>query len=58
MAKEHGSVSAEHGLGLHKSKYLQLNKGKQSVDIMRQMKTMFDPKCILNPYKVLPYQTD
>lgn len=58
VSKENGSVSAEHGLGLHKSKYLQLNKGKQSVEIMRQMKNMLDPKCILNPYKVLPYKTD
>ena len=58
VARERGSVSAEHGLGLHKSKYLQLNKGKQSLDLMRQMKTLFDPKCILNPYKVLPYATD
>ena len=58
VAKEHGSVSAEHGLGIHKSKYLQLNKGKQSLDLMKQMKNMFDPKCILNPYKVLPYKTD
>ena len=58
VAKEQGSVSAEHGLGLHKSKYLQLNKGTQAVEIMKQMKNMFDPKCILNPYKVLPYRTD
>ena len=58
VTKEHGSVSAEHGLGLHKSKYLPLNKGKQSVELMKQMKNIFDPKCILNPYKVLPYQTD
>jgi len=58
VAKQDGSVSAEHGLGLHKSKYLLLNKGKQSVETMKQMKNMLDPKCILNPYKVLPYQTD
>lgn len=58
VAKERGSVSAEHGLGLHKSKYLELNKGKKSLELMKQMKTMLDPKCILNPYKVLPYETD
>jgi FAD/FMN-containing dehydrogenase len=58
VSKEHGSVSAEHGLGLHKSKYLQLNKGKKYLELMQQMKTMFDPKCILNPYKVLPYKID
>ncbi|UJR35447.1 hypothetical protein I4U23_028203 [Adineta vaga] len=58
VSKERGSISAEHGLGLHKSKYLQLNKGTQSLELMKQMKMMFDPKCILNPYKVLPYQID
>ncbi|CAF0971661.1 unnamed protein product [Adineta steineri] len=58
VAKEHGSVSAEHGLGLHKSKYLELNKGNHSLELMKQMKNMFDPKCILNPYKVLPYKID
>jgi FAD/FMN-containing dehydrogenase len=58
VTKEHGSVSAEHGLGLHKSQYLQLNKGQKSVEIMKQMKNMLDPKCILNPYKVLPYKID
>lgn len=58
VAKEKGSISAEHGLGLHKSKYLELNKGKQSLELMKQMKKTFDPKCILNPYKVLPYQID
>ncbi|CAF3364473.1 unnamed protein product [Rotaria sp. Silwood1] len=58
VAKERGSISAEHGLGLHKSKYLQLNKGKQSLELMKQMKNMFDPQCILNPYKVIPYQID
>ncbi|CAF0956247.1 unnamed protein product [Rotaria magnacalcarata] len=58
VAKERGSISAEHGLGLHKSKYLELNKGKQSLELMKQMKNIFDPKCILNPYKVLPYKID
>lgn len=58
VAHERGSVSAEHGLGLHKSKYLELNKGKQSLELMKQMKGMFDPQGILNPYKVLPYATD
>lgn len=58
VSQERGSVSAEHGLGLHKSKYLELNKGKEALETMKKMKNMFDPKCILNPYKVLPYKTD
>ena len=58
VSNERGSISAEHGLGLHKAKYLQLNKGKLSLELMKQMKNTFDPKYILNPYKVLPYQID
>jgi len=49
-----GSVSAEHGLGFKKPKYIYLSKPKNSVDIMKNIKDMFDPKGIMNPYKVLP----
>lgn len=49
-----GSISAEHGIGFKKTKYLQYSKSKESIDIMKNLKTMFDPNSILNPYKVLP----
>lgn len=51
-----GSVSAEHGLGFRKKKYLPLSKSPQSIKMMRQIKRLFDPNNILNPYKVLPDQ--
>jgi len=53
-ALERGSVSAEHGMGLSKNVYMPLSKSVEMIDIMRQVKNMFDPKGILNPYKVLP----
>lgn len=49
-----GSVSAEHGLGFLKRNYIGLSKAPEVVEMMRGVKTLFDPKGILNPYKVLP----
>jgi len=49
-----GSVSAEHGVGLLKTDYLGHSKSKEMIKYMGLMKTVFDPKGILNPYKVLP----
>ena len=49
-----GSISAEHGIGLKKTKYIHYSKSKESIDMMKNLKKMFDPNGILNPYKVLP----
>ncbi|XP_035215514.1 D-2-hydroxyglutarate dehydrogenase, mitochondrial-like isoform X2 [Stegodyphus dumicola] len=49
-----GSISAEHGIGFKKSKYLHFNKTTNAISLMKSMKQMMDPKGILNPYKVLP----
>jgi (R)-2-hydroxyglutarate---pyruvate transhydrogenase len=48
-----GSVSAEHGVGLQKTKYLSYSKSPEMIKAMRAIKTAFDPKGIMNPYKVL-----
>ena len=49
-----GSISAEHGVGLHKASYLNLQKSPQILEIFRNIKKLFDPKGIMNPYKVIP----
>ncbi len=49
-----GSVSAEHGLGTKRQQYLGLAKSSEVIAAMRAIKAQFDPKCILNPYKVFP----
>lgn len=51
-----GSISAEHGIGLLKTEYLGHSKSPEMIKYMQQMKQVFDPKGILNPYKVLPEQ--
>ncbi|XP_070834771.1 D-2-hydroxyglutarate dehydrogenase, mitochondrial [Chaetodon trifascialis] len=50
----HGSISAEHGLGLKKRNYIYYSKPSQAVALMGDIKAMLDPKGILNPYKTLP----
>ncbi|KAJ6634303.1 D-2-hydroxyglutarate dehydrogenase, mitochondrial, partial [Pseudolycoriella hygida] len=49
-----GSISAEHGIGFMKTKYLKLSKNQQAIDLMINLKQMMDPNGIMNPYKVLP----
>ncbi|OMH81992.1 D-lactate dehydrogenase [cytochrome] 2, mitochondrial [Zancudomyces culisetae] len=49
-----GSVSAEHGLGIMKPECLKYTKNDQIVSVMRNIKNMFDPNGIMNPYKYLP----
>lgn len=53
VASLRGSVSAEHGIGFMKTKYLNLSRTSSEINLMRSVKKMMDPKGILNPYKVL-----
>ncbi|XP_030382519.1 D-2-hydroxyglutarate dehydrogenase, mitochondrial [Scaptodrosophila lebanonensis] len=52
-AKLKGSISAEHGIGFLKKDYLKYSKNAVAISWMRDMKNMFDPNGILNPYKML-----
>ncbi|GLH15669.1 Alkyldihydroxyacetonephosphate synthase [Gryllus bimaculatus] len=47
-----GSISAEHGIGIHKTKYLHYSKSNSSIQLMHNIKQLLDPKGILNPYKI------
>jgi len=42
-----GTVSAEHGIGKHKSKYLYVQYGERYLNEMAELKRAFDPKFIL-----------
>lgn len=48
-----GSVSAEHGIGLHKKAYLSLCRSETEIALMVSLKKTLDPKNILNRGKVL-----
>ncbi len=48
-----GSISAEHGVGLTKKKYLKYSRSEAEIGLMRQIKKVFDPDGIMNPDKVI-----
>ena len=47
-----GSVSAEHGIGLEKMAWLNINRSHTELNLMRSIKLALDPKNLLNPGKV------
>lgn len=47
-----GKVSGEHGIGYAKKTYLKESVGEEYVKLLRNIKSAFDPKNILNPGKV------
>ncbi|WP_417256806.1 FAD-binding oxidoreductase [Celeribacter halophilus] len=49
-----GSFSAEHGIGLGKLPSMRRRKDPVALEMMHAIKTVFDPKGILNPGKTLP----
>lgn len=49
-----GTISGEHGVGLTKKAYVDMELDERSLGIMRAIKTVFDPKGLLNPSKMFP----
>jgi glycolate oxidase len=49
-----GTISGEHGIGLIQKNYLDIVFSKKQLELMRQIKTAFDPNNILNAGKILP----
>lgn len=47
-----GSVSAEHGIGIHKRTYLSLSRTPEEIAMMRTIKKALDSKNILNPRNI------
>lgn len=50
----HGSISAEHGVGLLKRDFIHYTRSAEEISIMRSIKAAFDPYGIMNPNKLLP----
>lgn len=46
-----GSLSGEHGIGLEKKPFLGYQLDAIAIELMRKLKTVFDPNLILNPDK-------
>ena len=47
-----GTISGEHGTGLAKKRWLELQRGPRAVEAMRSIKHALDPDNLLNPGKV------
>jgi (R)-2-hydroxyglutarate---pyruvate transhydrogenase len=53
IQKRKGSISAEHGLGIAKKKYIGYQRSDTMLKLMRQIKDLYDPNGIMNPYKYI-----
>ena len=53
LQKIGGSISAEHGIGIQKKKYLEYARSENEINLMKILKRNLDPKNILNPGKVI-----
>lgn len=49
-----GTISGEHGIGLTKRPFIQMEIDNRTIEVMKGIKRVFDPKNILNPGKVFP----
>jgi FAD/FMN-containing dehydrogenase len=54
VARRHGSISAEHGIGTAKRKWLTLVRSAAEIDAFRAIKAALDPNNVLNPHVMLP----
>jgi FAD/FMN-containing dehydrogenase len=54
VAAHGGSISAEHGVGTDKVRWLSLARSPGEIDAMRRVKDALDPGSLLNPGVVLP----
>ncbi|MFP7287415.1 FAD-linked oxidase C-terminal domain-containing protein [Shouchella clausii] len=49
-----GTLSGEHGIGTMKAPFMEMELGKAGLDMMKRIKTSWDPNNILNPGKIFP----
>jgi glycolate oxidase len=49
-----GTLSGEHGIGLLKKQFIELDVGSAALGLMRRIKDAVDPLGIMNPGKIFP----
>jgi len=48
-----GTITGEHGIGITKAPYMEMEFSRPSLELMSRIKKAFDPQGILNPGKIL-----
>jgi FAD/FMN-containing dehydrogenase len=54
VAELHGSISAEHGIGTAKRRWVTLTRSPAELSVLRAIKDAFDPRGTLNPHVFFP----
>ncbi len=49
-----GTISGEHGIGILKADYIDMELSQEALSVMAKIKKLFDPNNILNPGKIFP----
>lgn len=49
-----GTLSGEHGIGLMKAPFMEMELGATGLDMMKRIKDVWDPNNIMNPGKIFP----
>ena len=52
LKKYHGSISAEHGIGIEKKQWLSQSRSETEISVMKALKHTLDPEKLLNPGRV------
>ena len=55
VSGKQGSISAEHGIGIYKLSKIHYSKSPLEYNMMKQVKQLFDPKCIMNRGKLFEF---
>lgn len=50
--KMRGGISGEHGIGLHKARFIEMELGARQLTLQKQIKNAVDPLGIMNPGKI------
>ncbi|NRG46857.1 FAD-binding protein [Bacillus sp. CRN 9] len=53
-----GTLSGEHGIGTMKTPFMEMELGGAGLEMMKRMKTAWDPLNIMNPGKIFPDSKD
>jgi glycolate oxidase len=51
-----GTLSGEHGVGITKAPFIEMEISRPVLELMARLKKAFDPNGILNPGKIFPYK--